>query len=262
MSSNSIPYIGIEEVTKDKMATIKALSAELLGTFMLVFIGCGSCMSGDDSGNISDQANYVRIALCFGITVATMAQTIGHVSGCNINPAVTAGLVTGAKIGVVKGLLYIVAQCIGATLGAGILRVLVPSNVVRGSSGLGCTGVNPQIGPGAAFGIEFLITMVLVLIVFGAAADADNASSVKGSAPLAIGLSITTCHLFAIPLTGSSMNPARSLGPTIINGCWSHHWVYWAGPIGGGVAAALIYQMLFKAPPKTEYNGVSTDDKP
>jgi len=257
-----MPYIGLDEVTKDKVGTAKALIAECLGTLLLVFIGCGSCMSGDTDDDISHQAQYVRIALCFGVTVATIAQTIGHVSGCHINPAVTAGLITGAKIGLVKGLLYIVAQSLGAILGAGILKVFV-SDPVRGYSGLGCTGFNEAIiSSGQAFGIEFMITMVLVLVVFGADADDNNAASVKGSPPLAIGLSITTCHLFAIPLTGSSMNPARSLGPSVVAGCWSNHWVYWLGPIAGGVAAALIYQLTFKAPEKCEYNGVARDDKP
>ena len=127
-----------------------------------------------------------------------------------------------------------------------------------------------------AFGIEFMITMVLVLVVFAAAADANNAGSVKGSAPLAIGLSITTCHLFAIPLTGSSMNPARSLGPSVVVGCWENHWVYWLGPILGGVTAGLLYQLVFQvsnrhlvmftmlvmqAPPTHIYKGVDNDEK-
>ena len=112
-----------------------------------------------------------------------------------------------------------------------------------------------------ALGIEFLIPLVLVLVVFPAAADTNNTASVKGSAPLAIGLSITTCHLFAIPLTGSSMNPARSLGPSIVAGCWDNHWVYWAGPVMGGVTAALLYQLVFQAPPTPGYRGVQTEEK-
>merc|ERR1719336_2787284 len=221
-------------------------------------------MGGDDSDSTTElgqQAQFVRIALAFGLTVATLAQTIGHVSGCHINPAVTAGLITGAKVGLLKGLAYIVVQCIGGVLGGAILMAVVPATV-RGRDGLGTTTVNPALTSGQAFGVEFLITMVLVLVVFASAADDNNKDNVKGSAPLAIGLSITTCHLFAIPLTGSSMNPARSLGPSVVAGCWSNHWVYWLGPIAGGVAAALIYQLTFKAPEKCEYNGVARDDKP
>merc|ERR1719284_847960 len=127
--SGFMPYVGLEEVTKDKVGTAKSLIAECLGTLLLVFIGCGSCMSGDTDTDISHQAQYVRIALCFGVTVATIAQTIGHVSGCHINPAVTAGLITGAKIGLVRGLLYIVAQSLGAILGAGVLRAITPNSV-------------------------------------------------------------------------------------------------------------------------------------
>merc|ERR1712211_1860 len=126
---------------------------------------------------------------------------------------------------------------------------------VRGRDGLGTTTVNPALTSGQAFGVEFLITMVLVLVVFASAADDNNKDNVKGSAPLAIGLSITTCHLFAIPLTGSSMNPARSFGSNAVMGVWENHWVYWAGPILGGVAAALIYQLLLAAPEKDAEKG-------
>jgi len=255
-----VPYVGLSELTGDKAGAAKSLVAEFVGTLILVFVGCGSCIGGDDSSSLSEQAQYVRIALCFGITVATLAQTIGHVSGCHVNPAVTAGLIVGQKIGLTKGILYILSQCLGATVGAAILRGVVP-DTVRGAAGLGCTGVSQAISVGQAFGIEFMITLVLVLVVFAAAADSNNSTSVKGSAPLAIGLSITTCHLFAIPLTGSSMNPARSLGPSVVAGCWNNHWVYWAGPVMGGVTGALLYQLVFQAPPTHEYKGVEKDEK-
>jgi len=261
-----LPYLGLEEITKDPKGFGKALFAELLGTALLVFVGCGSCMGGDDSDSstqLGEQAQFVRIALAFGLTVATLAQTIGHVSGCHVNPAVTAGLITGAKVGLLKGLAFIVMQTVGAVAGAGILCAVVPEGV-RGRAGLGTTQLGAGVSVGQAFGIEFLITMVLVLVVFGAAADGNNAPSVKGSAPLAIGLSITTCHLFAIPLTGSSMNPARSFGSNAVMGVWANHWVYWVGPILGGVAAALIYQLLLAAPApgeKKDYEAVEMKDK-
>ena len=110
------------------------------------------------------------------------------------------------------------------------------------------------ISVGQGFGIEFFITFVLVLVVFASAADDNNTPSVKGSAPLAIGLSITTCHLFAIPLTGSSMNPARSFGSNIVFGRMQNLWVYFLGPILGGITAAIVYQLCFQAPeiPKTK----------
>lgn len=253
------PYLGLAEVMAHKAVTAKGVVAEFVGTLLLVFIGCGSCIGGDEDSPISEQAQFVRIALSFGITVATLAQTIGHVSGCHVNPAVTAGLIVGQKVGLCKGALFILSQCLGATVGAAILYAVVP-DTVRGAAGLGCTGVSPSISVGQAFGIEFMITMVLVLVVFAAAADANNAGSVKGSAPLAIGLSITTCHLFAIPLTGSSMNPARSLGPSVVVGCWENHWVYWVGPILGGVTAGLLYQLVFQAPPTHIYKGVDKDE--
>ena len=155
-----------------------------------------------------------------------------------------------AQVGLVKGLLYVVAQSAGAVVGAALLQALVPPTV-RGRAGaagetLGNTVLAAQLSPAQGVGVEFFITLVLVLVVFAAAADENNAGSVKGSAPLAIGLSITTCHLFAIPLTGSSMNPARSLGPALVTGLWSHHWVYWVGPLLGGVAGALLYQVALR----------------
>jgi len=260
-----LPYLGLDEV-KDFKSFGKALFAEFLGTALLVFVGCGSCMGGDDADSnteLGNQAQFVRIALAFGLTVATLAQTIGHVSGCHVNPAVTAGLITGAKVGLLKGLSYIVVQTAGAAAGAGILYAVVPVGV-RGRDGLGTTTINENLTSAQGFGIEFLITMVLVLVVFGSAADENNAPSVKGSAPLAIGLSITTCHLFAIPLTGSSMNPARSFGSNAVMGMWANHWVYWVGPILGGVAAALIYQLLLAAPApgeKKDYEAVEMKDK-
>jgi len=250
-----IPYLletpmGENEI-KNVIKLGKSLVAEMIGVMFLVLVGCGSCYKAND--------DYVRIALAFGVTVATMAQSIGHISGCHINPAITAGLFVGAKIGLVKGLLYIVFQCIGGLIGGGLLSAFTIGNLpmLKDESGNSTNVTSPVPGQtklgdgvtvGQGVGIELFITFVLVLVVFAAAADENNAPGVKGSAPLAIGLSITTCHLFAIPLTGSSMNPARSLGIAPFTG-WENHFVYWIGPILGGVFAALTYVLLFKADP-------------
>jgi len=247
MLSFEMPYLMVKKNGDNEVKTIKivnSLLAEMLGTMFLVLIGCGACHNANN--------DFVRIALAFGVTVATIAQSIGHVSGCHINPAITAGLIVGAKIGLIKGLLYIVAQCIGAVIGAALLKAFITGDLP------GTTGLSPTVNAGQGLGIELFITFVLVLVVYAAAADEDNSGSVKGSAPLAIGRSISACHLFAIPLTGSSMNPARSFGPALVAGKWAAHWVYWVGPILGGIFAALTYLLVFKA--EKPYTAVATSD--
>lgn len=240
---------------------LRQLGAECIGTLLLVLVGCGSCIGGDqeDVGMdgmawvLGEQANIVRISLTFGLAVATLAATLGHVSGCHINPAVTAGLLAGRKMGLIRAVLYVLAQTCGAFLGAGILWTFTFNEgsgaALRGTPGLGGTVLHQNLSVVQGFVIEFAISLVLVLVVFGAAADEEASKNVLGSPPLAIGLAITACHLFAVPLTGSSMNPARSLGPALITGNWQDLWVYWAAPLSGGVAAGLLYQGAFKAQP-------------
>merc|ERR1719175_116018 len=244
--------LGLSELRP--LLLLRQLAAECIGTLLLVLVGCGSCMGGDQEDGVKqlgDQANIVRIALTFGLTVATLAATIGHVSGCQINPAVTAGLLAGRKMGLIRAALYMLAQSCGAVLGAGILWSFTTNEgsgvALRGSSGLGGTMLHENLSLVQGFVIEFIISLILVLVVFGAAADEEASKTVLGSPPLAIGLAITACHLFAVPLTGSSMNPARTLGPAIVTGTWKNLWVYWAAPLSGGAAAGLLYQGALKA---------------
>ena len=232
-----MPKLGLKEA-KDKRIIFKLL-AEMLGTMVLVFFSCGSAQNIESS--------VVRYSLTFGFTVATMAQAIGHVSGCHINPAVTIGLFVGRKIGLVPSVLYIIAQCIGALIGAALLLAIQVENVTHvGDDAIpGITKLVPGLGVGQGILIEFVITFVLIITVYAAAADEQNL--VNGSAPLAIGLAITIGHLFAGPYTGPSMNPARSFGPAVVGNNFENHWVYWIGPILGGIAGALTYQLAFQA---------------
>jgi len=238
MGLNWLPKLGLKEV-KDKRIIYKLL-AEMIGTMVLVFFSCGS------AHNV--QSSVVRYSLTFGFTVATMAQTIGHVSGCHINPAVTIGLFVGRKIGLIAGVLYIICQCIGAVIGAALLLAIQTPLTQLGDDHdaiPGITKLGLGLNAGQGFLIEFVITFVLVLVVYAAAADEGN--EVKGSAPLAIGLAIAIGHLFAGPYTGPSMNPARSFGPAVVGGYLDNLWVYWVGPILGGIVAAVTYQLAFQA---------------
>jgi len=233
----------------------KQCLAEMLGTMVLVLVGCGSCIGGEA---LDDQANIVRISLTFGLTVATLAAALGHVSGCHINPAVTLGLTVAGKVGILQSCLYMASQSVGAVMGSGILWVFLyneqGSPLLRGSPSLGVTALSPEITIVQGLIIETIISCVLVMVVFGAAVDKGKCDNDLGSPGLAIGLAVTTCHLFAIPLTGSSMNPARSLGPAVILGQYSHQWIYWTGPLIGGLLAAILYQAIFAVRPGPQTN--------
>uniref|UniRef100_T1IS40 Aquaporin n=1 Tax=Strigamia maritima TaxID=126957 RepID=T1IS40_STRMM len=245
MSSKSFldKFLNHKEITTANLW--KSLIAELIGTFFLVLVGCGSCISWNEPDDL------LQIALAFGVTVATMVQCICHISGGHINPAVSIGMLVTGKIGLIRCLLYILGQCIGAVIGSALLRAFTPEALHKS---LGATIVNEDVGGAEAFGIELFITFVLVFTVF-AVCD-ENREDVKGSAPLAIGLSVATCHLFAIPYTGSSMNPARSFGPAVVMNIWDDHWVYWVGPSFGGALAAILYHFGLSGSKQEQQNGL------
>jgi len=245
--TNLLPYPGLSEL-RNKSDLFRSVLTELVGTLLLVFVGCGSCVGGDkyEAGvQIDDQSKVVRISFCFGLTVATLVQTIGHKSGCHINPAVTLGLIFGRKIGLVKGALYVLAQCVGAVCGEFTLKFVVPEDM-RGADTLGVTKLGDKVTVVQGVATEMVITLVLVLVVLAASDEAGAEETGRGSAPVAIGVAVTVCHLFAVPLTGASMNPARSLGPAVVTGMYQNYWVYWVGPMLGAALAAIFYQSVLR----------------
>ncbi|XP_021967005.1 aquaporin AQPAn.G isoform X3 [Folsomia candida] len=216
----------------------RALIAELIGTCLLIIMGCGSILSLTTPKAL----DLTGIGLCWGMTVATLAQTLGHVSGCHMNPAVSLAMMVTGKLQLIKAGLYIGAQCIGAMMGAAVLKALTPDEIV---GDWGITKLGPGVTPLQGFGIEFVATFVLLMVIFGA--TDENRTDLKGSAPLAIGLCITALVLFCGPFTGASMNPARTLGPSVVASHFDNHWVYWIGPISGAITAAVLYHQIFRA---------------
>jgi len=175
-------------------------------------------------------------------------MTIGHLSGGLINPVVSIALMATRKISILEGVFYTLAQFLGGILGAALLCGLTPSQIHRD---LGVTAPAKTFGvnEAQAFGIEFILTFMLVFTIF---ATTDPGKEHRGyEIPLSIGLCVFICHVVGIPLTGCSMNPARSFGPALIINSWKYHWVYWVGPIPGGIMAALLYEHVFSSS-KTE----------
>ncbi|XP_076001026.1 aquaporin-4 [Genypterus blacodes] len=223
----------------------RAVSGEYLATLIFVLLGLGSTINWAAGEEKPPPADLVLISLCFGLSIATMVQCFGHISGGHINPAVTAAMVVTRKLSLAKAVFYVVAQCLGAITGAGIIYLVTPA-AVRGS--LGVTTVNSTISVGHALVVELLITFELVFTVF-ATCDPKR-KDLGGSAGLAIGLAVAIGHLFAIPYTGASMNPARSFGPAMVTLNFENHWVYWVGPLLGAILAAGLYEYLYCPDPE------------
>jgi len=214
----------------------KASVAEFLGTMLLVLVGAGAA---DQAGVADGDSKVLHISLAFGFSVGTIVWMIGHISGGHINPAVTIGLVVARRITFIRGVLYIGAQILGAIIGAAILKALTPGD----DPSLGLCSVATGISTLQAFGIELIEAFILVFTVFSSIDSCRT--GLGGSVPLTVGISISMCHLWAIALTGSGMNPARTLGPAIIKGNFENQWLYWAGPLAGGAIAGLLYDFLF-----------------
>ncbi|XP_071142861.1 aquaporin AQPAn.G-like isoform X3 [Mytilus edulis] len=212
----------------------RAVLAEFVGTLLFVFLGCASAVP-----ITGEPQSTIKIAFAFGISIMALIQMFGHISGGNFNPAVSFGLAASGIITPVRAVLYTVAQSVGAVLGGLILKGVTVSTY---HSNLGVTSINPLLNVGQGFGVEVILTFVLVFVII---ATIDSNRTDAGMASVAIGLTVAVCHLAGITYTGSSMNPARSLGSAVASNSFSDHWVYWVAPILGGVIAAVLYKFLF-----------------
>jgi len=224
------------------MSLGKRAGAELLGTFWLVFGGCGAAVLAAGFPNFG--IGFAGVALAFGLTVLTMAFAIGHISGCHLNPAVSIGLAAGKRFPASELLPYIVAQVVGGLAAATVLYVIASGKVGFDlSSGFAANGYGAHSPGGyslaACVTAEVVLTFMFLIIIMGA----TDRRAPQGFAPIAIGLGLTLIHLIGIPVTNLSVNPARSTGPAIFVGGWAIEqlWLFWVAPIVGGALGGLVY---------------------
>ena len=227
------------------MSLTKRAAAEFLGTFWLVFGGCGSAVLAAAFPNVG--IGLLGVSLAFGLTVLTMAYAVGHISGGHFNPAVTCGLCVGKRFPASDVLPYIASQVIGAIAAAGVLYVIASGKAGFSLSGGFASNGYADHSPGgyslvAALVAEVVLTFMFLIVILGS----TDERAPKGLAPLAIGLSLTLIHLISIPVTNTSVNPARSTGPALFVGGWaiSQLWLFWLAPIVGASLAGLAYQMF------------------
>ncbi len=222
---------------------MKKYIAELLGTMVLVLLGCGSAVfAGDIAGTVGGGTGTLGVALAFGLSVVAMAYCIGNISGCHINPAITLGVWLNGKMETKDAFMYMLFQIVGAIIGSLILSLLVSTG---GHTGPTMTGAN-GFGAGEtaqAFIAEAVFTFIFVLVVLGATDEKRGAGSLAG---LAIGLTLTLIHIVCIPITGTSVNPARSIGPALMEGgeALSQLWLFIVAPFIGAAFSALVWKFI------------------
>jgi aquaporin Z len=227
----------------------KKLAAEFLGTFWLVFGGCGAAVLDAAFPNLG--IGFVGVALAFGLTVLTMAYAIGHISGCHLNPAVSLGLAVGKRFPFSELPGYVIAQLLGGLAGAGVLYVIASGKAGFSLAGGFASNGYAEHSPGqysmvACLVAEIVLTFMFLMIIQGA----TDRRAPSGFAPIAIGLGLTLIHLIGIPITNLSVNPARSTGPAIFVGGWAVEqlWLFWVAPLIGAVIAGIAYPMVAAEP--------------
>lgn len=231
------------------MSLIRRSVAESIGTFWLVFGGCGSAVLAAAFPAVG--IGFVGVALAFGLTVLTMAYTIGPISGCHLNPAVSIGLCVGKRFPARELPSYIIAQVIGGVVGAGVLYIIASGKAGFSLSGGFASNGYGEHSPGgysllACLVAEVVLTFMFLFIILGS----TDKRAPHGFAPLAIGLGLTLIHLIGIPITNLSVNPARSTGPALFVGGWAigQLWLFWVAPIAGAALAGICYTILAEEP--------------
>jgi aquaporin Z len=226
------------------MSMSKKLGAEFVGTFWLVLGGCGSAVLAAGFPELG--IGFVGVALAFGLTVLTMAFAIGHISGCHLNPAVSVGLMVGGRFPAGELLPYVVVQVLGGLAGAGVLYVIATGQPGFEMGGFASNGYGEHSPGGysltSALVTEVVMTFMFLIIILGA----TDKRAPAGLAPIAIGLGLTLIHLISIPVTNTSVNPARSTGVALFEGGWaiSQLWLFWVAPIVGAALAGVVYNWL------------------
>jgi aquaporin Z len=227
------------------MPLTNRLAAEFVGTFWLVLGGCGSAVLAAAFPNVG--IGLLGVALAFGLTVLTMAFAIGHISGCHLNPAVTIGLVVGGRFKSSEAIPYIIAQVVGAVVAAALLYLIASGKTGFDLAGGLASNGYAEHSPGgysllSCFVTEVVMTFMFLMIILGATDERAPA----GFAPIAIGLGLTLIHLISIPVTNTSVNPARSTGPALIVGSWAlgQLWLFWLAPLIGAVLGGLGYRAI------------------
>ena len=231
------------------MDQTKKYVAELIGTFWLTFGGCGSAVIAAAFPEVG--TGLLGVAFAFGLTVLTMAYAIGHVSGCHLNPAVTVGLTAGSRFPAAQVVPYVIAQVAGAILGAAVLYLIASGapgfDIAGGLASNGYAEHSPgKYSLASGFIMEVVMTMIFLFIIMGA----THGKAPAGFAPIAIGLGLTLIHLISIPVTNTSVNPARSTGPALFVGGWAlaQLWLFWVAPLLGGAVGGVLYRWLSEEP--------------
>jgi aquaporin Z len=243
------------------------MAAECFGTFWLVFGGTGSAVLAAvflTGKGIPIGIGLAGVSLAFGLTVLTMAYTIGHISGCHLNPAVTIGLWSGGRFPANEIAPYVIAQVVGAIIASGVLLFIANGQAgfdlqVSGLAANGYGDHSPgKYGVGAAFVTEVVMTFGFLFVILGATDD----RAPRGFGPIAIGLALTLIHLISIPVTNTSVNPARSTAPAIFVGGWAlaQLWLFWVAPIVGAVAAGYAYRAIATADPARDIQVIGTPE--